>query len=118
MFFLIGDVLLNRRPRGSANRKRRVAFLPGKCSQPDLLMDPNRGCLFQFAQDVGQAVAGFQTDEKMDMIGYATDPLWEPSEPGKRASQVLVQPRTPLRGDDGFPVFGAEDQVVMKAEIS
>ena len=40
MFLLIRDVLPNRRPRRSTYGEYRIAFLPEKGSQADLLMYP------------------------------------------------------------------------------
>jgi hypothetical protein len=102
MLLLIRDVLLNRLPRGSAHRKCRIAFLPGKGPQADLLLHPFRGSLFQLAQNVRQAMSRFQTDQKVDVIGHTADALWKSAEAGDGPSQILVQPRTPFRRDDGF----------------
>src|SRR5260370_41665595 len=88
MFLLIGNVPLNRSTSVGADRKRRVAFLPRKSSQADLLMDPNGRCFFQLAQDVGQAMGGLQADKKMDMIGDTADSLRQPTETGKLRSQT------------------------------
>jgi hypothetical protein len=110
VLLLMSDVLLDGLPSGRANRKCRVAFLSGKRWQANLLMNPDRRDFFQFAHDVGQAMGGPQTDEKMDMIGNATDSLREPTQPGNRAAQILMQTRTPLHGDSGFAVFCPEHQ--------
>src|SRR6478672_2319775 len=75
MFLLIRDVLLNRRPRGGAYGECRIALLPGKRSQADLLMHPCRGSLFQLTHDVRQTMSRFQADQKVDVIVDTADAL-------------------------------------------
>ena len=117
MFLLIRDVLLNRRPRGGAYGECRIAFLPGKGSQADLLMHPCRGSLFQLTHDVRQTMSRFQADQKVDMIGHAADALRKSTEARNDSSQILVHARTPFRRDDGLAIPRRKDEMVMEAQI-
>ena len=53
----------------------------------------------------------------MDMIGHATDSLWERIETFGDTTEVGVEFGTPRGGDHGFPVLGGKDEVVMKAGV-
>src|ERR1051325_5486958 len=117
VFLLIRDVPLDHRPRGGAHRERRVAYLPGKGEQADLLMYPRRRCFFQLTHEIRQAMSSFQANEQMDMIRDAADALRKSAEAGNGPAQVFVQPRTPFGGDDGFAVFGSEHQMIMQAQV-
>ncbi len=90
MLVLIGDVALHRFPCVRADREGRVADLPSKRRQTDLLVYPDRRRFLQFALHVGQAMGRVQTDEKMDMIVHATNLLRKSAEACDRAAQVLV----------------------------
>src|SRR5438045_3729820 len=61
-------------------------------------------------------MGGLQADQQMHMIGNPADSLGESTESGNRATQVLMQPCSPLRVDQGFAILCSEHEMVMQAE--
>ncbi len=117
MFFLRCDVSLHSLTRWRANGERGIVFLPGKRMQANLFMYPNRRGFFQFAHNVRQTMGGFQSDQKVNMVGHTANALRKSAETGDGTAQIFVQASTPFRRNDGFAFLRCEDQMVVQALI-
>ena len=117
MLGLILNVMLDAASRRRADRERRVTFLPEEMPVADFVMHPGRRGFFQFAHHVGKTVRGFESEEQMNMIVYAADNLRNAAQPANRAAKIIVQARLPFRADERLPVFRAEHEMIMQAQI-
>src|SRR5262249_39279165 len=73
-----------------ADAEYRVAFLPseGGLQSP---RGPIGCCLFQFANEVGDAVSGFQTDQGVHVILDAANPERDSAESTNGTAEILVK---------------------------
>ena len=118
MFGLVGDILRYRRPRRRADGEGRISFLPRKISHAAGGLHPNGGCFFQFTHEIAQSGRGFQPKQQMHMVGYPAHPLGESAETFDGAAKVFVEAGEDLMVDQGLPVLGAENHMIMQTEIS
>ena len=68
MLLLAFNVLPDDLAFAPAYGERRITFLPGEGAQPDLVLDPDRGCLLDLPHHIGERVRRLQTDQEMDVI--------------------------------------------------
>ena len=74
MFFLVGDVRLERRHVRRADRERTVASLPMKTAEAGtVVFDPFRRLLLQVADECGNGDGGSQPAKRMDMVFNAAN---------------------------------------------
>lgn len=59
-----------------------------------------------------------QTDEQVNMILCPTDRFRNTVRGANQTAEVFMQSRTPCFGDKGMPIFRAEHDVEMQAEMS
>lgn len=94
-----------------------IALLPGEGSKPDFFVNPPGGYRFDLAQDVRKLMGGFQTDEKMHVIGHSSNFLRNAFELIDHPAKKSVEAGTPYGGYCADPVFGAENKMVMQCEV-
>ena len=91
-----------------------IALLPGEGLKPDFFVNPPGGYRFDLAQDVRKPMGGFQTDEKMHVIGHSANFLRDAFELIDHPAKKSVEAGTPYGGYCADPVFGAENKMVMQ----
>jgi hypothetical protein len=72
--FLPGNVVPDGCLDGRAHREGGVAFLPVKGEKGNGFGNPDRGVLYQVPHEIGQAMRGFEPDEKVNVTGAAAIP--------------------------------------------
>jgi len=115
MFFLMTNIFSNGGQMAAAHGKGRIAFLPGK-RRIKFFHHPSRGCFFQFAHDIGQAMGCPKAGQNMDMILNSTNYLGGCIKAFQRAAEIFVQFRAPGSLDLRAAFFRAEHDMVMQAE--
>jgi len=58
-------------------------------------MNPGGRGLFEFTKHIGEAMRGLEADKEMDVVGRAADAFWKTTQTAKRASQIVVEARSP-----------------------
>ena len=116
MFLLIRNVLLHASPRRRADGEGAVSFLPDESSVFDLFVYPDRRCLLQLPHEVGEAMGRLQSDEKMNMVLHPANTLAKASETVHGSTEIFMQPVAPGGLDDGSPVLGGKDEMVVQGE--
>ena len=118
MLLLLPNILLHRRTLRCAHGESSIAFLPRKKFDPDLVMHPSGGDGFDFPHHIRQAMHRPKADEQMDMIrdtadgfGYAVELFYDAA----RKRTKAIPPRT---GDHADAILSAEDEVLVKREVS
>ncbi len=102
-------------PRG-ADGEGGISFLPCEVAQGNLVMNPHRGCLFQFPHKVRQCMRGFEFEEKVNVICRTSHHFASCSQAINGSSQIFMQAWTPVVPKHGFTLFRGKNHVVMKAE--
>lgn len=113
---LICNVSPHAFPCRRADGEGSVTHLPGESRQPHFVMHPHRGGFFQLAHEIGQAMRGFESHQKVDMVRHASHTLGNAAQAVDRSTQIFVEPSTPGFGDPGMPVFGRENYMVVQRE--
>lgn len=80
-------------------------------------MNPLRGRTFHSHQHIGEAVRGSEPDEQVDVIRGSADRFRYGAEGPQRPAQVSVKAPAPGFGNQRAAVLGADDHVVMKAQM-
>src|SRR5688500_2466303 len=115
VFLLVTDVRPDRFDIRLAHAERAITLLPRKLRSSQFLVNPPGGVSFQAAHHVGHGVGGFQSDQKMDVIGDASNVERGSTDATNDATEVCMDARTNIGVDRWKPFFGAENEVVMKA---
>ena len=102
---------------GSADCKRAITFLLGEGGEAPFFVQPFGGHALQPLHDIRKAVGGSEARQNVNVIGHTSDRVHEPAFGAQNASQEVMEPRTAFRCQPWFPVFCAEDQVVMQREV-
>lgn len=118
MLFLSLDVRPYSSQCSRADREGGIALLPGESRDPKFIADPNRTLAFDLSHEVGEAVCGPESDQKMHMVRDSTDGQWHAAQSVDRAAQISMQPVAPLGFDEGQSSLGRKDDVITQAQKS
>jgi hypothetical protein len=118
MLLLPGNIVPDGGDTRRAYRERAVTFLPGELRQPQILVRPSGRGLLDLSQDIGETMRCAKTEEEMNVVISATDLLGYPIQCLDTAAEVSVQVIAPVGLDPRMTLFRAEDNVVVKAEMS
>ena len=101
--------------RRGAYGKRRITLLPCE-SAIKIPFSPRGRFLLQVAKYIGNAVHWPETSQDMDMIFNAADNLGHAVHTFNDPAEVRMKTRLPVGLDEGSPLFGREDDVIVQAE--
>jgi len=118
VFFLPCYVTFHDFQQRGAHGESAVTILPREFPVADGFVHPGGGGAFRVAQDIGQAVRRSQSDQQMHVVCHTTDGFWNRAECARRATEKGMKPLTPIRRDERTLMFGAEDEMNVKAQMS
>src|SRR5579871_687211 len=78
---------------------------------------PDRGCLFQFTHEIRKPMNRLQAHKKMNVIFNTADRIGYAVKAANSTTHVSEEICAPCRGNERSPIFGAEDNVEMKARV-
>ncbi len=81
-------------------------------------MNPPRGRTFDLHHHVGQPVGCPKPDQKVDVISRSADGFRYAAEGADRSAEVGMKAVSPGLSQERLAVFGAKDNVIMKAQMS
>lgn len=117
MLLLHSDILSNRLALRSAYGERTITFLPSKVLGSYVVMHPFGRDSLELPQYVRQAMRSTQTDEQGYMVGNATNDLRHTAQGADNTAHERMQLWPPCGRDARIMVFGAEDQMIMQAQM-
>src|SRR5688572_260495 len=100
-----------------ADRKRPVALLPGESAPPETIRDPYRRSPLHFPENLGDGVRRSEPDQKMNVIGHASDGQRSRVERTDDTAEVRVDGRAPLRNQPRVAVFGCENDMAIEITV-
>lgn len=77
-------------------------------------MNPTRRCLLNILNKCGQYVSRLQSNQKMNVIGYATNTFGNSLRGADQPSEVFVESKAPIIGNLWPALFRAEYDMVMQ----
>ena len=117
MLLLPTDVMGDLFEIRGADRERAITLLPGEAGHSNLLMNPFRRRGFEIAHHIGQTMGGPESDQQMNVIPHPANRFGDTSRRSNHAAQVSVQTVTPCGVNQDTAFFGAENEVVMEAQM-
>ena len=117
MLHLICNIFPHTGAVRGAYGERSVSWLPLKSFNSKFLVNPSGRCLFDVLNEGRKSASGRQANQQVNMVRRATDGLRNSMGCPDKSTEVFVQAWTPVVRDKWKSVLGAEDQVVVEAQV-
>ena len=101
--------------RRGAYGERRITLLPGEYAIK-ILFSPGGRFLLQVAKYIRNAMHWPEARQDMDMILNSADNLGHTVHASNDPAEVRMKTWLPFRLDEGSPLFGRENHVIVQAE--